>query len=90
MLFGLYDHQDGVTGDLLCKFVTFGNVAWLSSCASVYTLVVIAWERYNAIINPFQSRNPKRYLKHAIVGGWVAGVLICLPETVALSYMFPK
>jgi len=83
---GLYDHPSGLVGDLLCKFLTYGIMAWLPSCASVYTLLAIAWERYNAIMKPLKRRLSKKKIRYAIVLSWVLGFFICLPETVAIAY----
>ena len=47
-----FTHPDGMTGKVLCLLVTGGNLAWVGSGASVFTLVVIAIERYHAVINP--------------------------------------
>lgn len=45
-------HPDGVTGTVLCKLLTDGNVAVVGGSSSVVTLVVIAVERYYAIMYP--------------------------------------
>ena len=51
-----FTHPDGVTGTVLCQFVTGGNLAWLASGASVFTLVAIAIERYFAVIYPYGNK----------------------------------
>lgn len=45
-------HPDGMTGLVLCKLLTGGNVAWVGAVASVIFLVVIALERYFAVMYP--------------------------------------
>ena len=45
-------HPDGMTGFVLCKLLTGGNVAWVGAVASAVFLVVIAVERYFAVIYP--------------------------------------
>ena len=58
-------HPDGVTGSVLCKLLTGGNVAWVAGISSVVTLVAIAVERYYTVMYPVdQSRKlTKRKLK---------------------------
>ena len=48
-------HPDGVTGTVLCKVLTGGNLAWVAGTSSVVTLVAIAAERYYAVIYPIGS-----------------------------------
>ena len=38
-------HPDGVTGSVLCKFLTDGNIAWVGAAFSILTLVAISVER---------------------------------------------
>ena len=47
-----FTHPDGMTGTVLCKLVTGGNLAWIGSGTSVFTLVAIAIERYYTVIYP--------------------------------------
>ena len=46
------NHPDGVTGTVLCKLLTDGNVAWTGSASSFVTLAAIAIERYYAVMYP--------------------------------------
>ena len=52
----LFTHPDGVTGTVLCRLLTGSNVAWVGAATSVFTLVVIAIERYSAVLDPFGKR----------------------------------
>lgn len=45
-------YPDGMTGLVLCKLLTGGNVAWVGAVASAIFLVVIAFERYYAVMYP--------------------------------------
>ena len=45
-------HPDGMTGLVLCKLLTGGNVAWVGAVASAVFLVAIAFERYYAVMYP--------------------------------------
>ena len=49
-------HPDGVAGNILRRLLTGGNFAWVGACASVFTLVTIATERYFAVIYPFENK----------------------------------
>ena len=56
ILIRLYNHPDGKVGTILCKLLTGGTFGWIGSCASVFTLVAIAIERYYAVIRPLGNR----------------------------------
>ena len=84
-VYGFYDHPDGIAGDILCKFFSYGNLSWVGSGAGVFTLSAIAWERYNAIMKPL-SRFSLRKTKITIVLSWVFGVLVTFYETFVLVY----
>ena len=51
-----FTHPEGVSGTVLCKVVTGGDMAWVASCASVFTLVSIATERYYSIMYPLGNK----------------------------------
>lgn len=59
-MYRFYEHPDGVVGDILCKFFTYGNISWVGSGAGVFTLLAIAWERYNAIMKPLSRFSLKK------------------------------
>ena len=40
-----YQHPSGITGSLMCKFVTGGTMAWTAGAVSVFNLVAISVER---------------------------------------------
>lgn len=73
-----YVHGSQLEGDLLCKFGAFDNIVWLASATNVCTLVVIAWERYNAIMKPHAPRFSNKKLKVAIGICWVASITVNL------------
>lgn len=60
-----FNHPAGVTGTVLCKLLTNGNVAWIGAACSIATLVAIAIERYYAVMYPYgnKGRLTKRKLK---------------------------
>ena len=65
-----FTHPDGVTGNVLCKLLTAGTWGWVGTSASVFSLVVIAIERYYAVLQPHgnKGRLSKRKMK---VGIWI-------------------
>ncbi|XP_078346934.1 pyroglutamylated RF-amide peptide receptor-like [Oculina patagonica] len=73
---------DGVAGTILCKFVIDGNVAWVGGHCSIITLVVIAIERYYAVMYPHGNKwkLTKRKLKVIIPGSWLFAVILNIPE----------
>lgn len=83
---GLYDHPTGPFGDFLCKFVTWGNMGWMIASASTYTLVAIAWERYNAIVHPLKRRFSKKQIRCIIMLCWFLACLVSLIEIITLVY----
>lgn len=58
------NHPEGVGGTVLCKSLTAGILAWVGGISSMVTLVVIAFERYFAVMYPHNNRRlTKRKLK---------------------------
>ena len=49
-------HPGGRAGTILCKLVTAGVLAWVGGISSMVTLVVIAFERYYAVVHPYGNR----------------------------------
>ena len=52
----MFTHPGGLAGKVLCSLLTGSNVAWVGGAASVFTLVVIAIERYSAVMDPFGNK----------------------------------
>jgi len=48
---------DGVTGTVLCKFLTTGTMAWLGAASSILTLSLVAIERYYAVVYPLSNKD---------------------------------
>ena len=81
-------HPGPPMGDYLCKAGTGGNVSWIGSAASVFTLVLIAFERYNSIMFP-QSHNGRlttRKAKFGILLSWLVAVASEIPPIVVMRY----
>jgi len=52
----LDNHPGSVGGTVLCKMLTGGILAWVGGLSAMVTLVVIAFERYYAVIYPYSNR----------------------------------
>ena len=63
-----FTHSDGAVGKALCRLLTGGTLGWLGGVSSAFTLVVIAVERYFAVMYPHgnKGRLTKRKLKASI------------------------
>ncbi|KAK2565095.1 QRFP-like peptide receptor [Acropora cervicornis] len=84
----MFTHPGGLAGNVLCKLLTGSNVAWVGGAASVFTLVVIAIERYSAVMDPFgnKGRLTKRRLKVIIPVSWLFGLVINVPGFVVKNF----
>ena len=82
------EQSSGVTGDLLCKFITGGVMGWAAASASSFLLVVIAFERYSATTHPLLSlsRGRSSWLVPIL---WIVAVLLNIPSLV-LSVFDPE
>ena len=63
-----FTHPDGAAGKALCRLLTGGTLGWLGGASSAFTLVVIAVERYFAVMYPLgnKGRLTKRKLQVSI------------------------
>ena len=50
------NHPGGKGGTVMCKFLTAGILAWIGGFSSMVTLVVIAFERYFAVMYPYNNQ----------------------------------
>ncbi|CAH3137640.1 unnamed protein product [Pocillopora meandrina] len=81
-------HPDGVTGSVLCKLATGGNLTWIFGVSSAVILVVIAVERYYSVVYP-QVPNRKltmRKVKITVLGSWIFSVIFNLPLLLVGTY----
>lgn len=81
-------HPGSPFGDYLCKVATGGNMTWIGSAASVFTLVSIAFERYYSIMFPHshQGKLTPRKAKLGILASWLVAVASEIPPIVIMKY----
>ena len=79
------EQPSGLTGDLLCKFITGGEFGWVAGSASSFLLVAIAFERYNATVHPLEqlSRGRPLWLVPIL---WMLAILLNVPSIVVSAY----
>ena len=67
--FPFIGHPDGVIGQIVCKVVTGGSVAWVGGFSSILTLLIIAIERYYAVMYPYGNKGTltNRKLKVSLI-----------------------
>lgn len=81
-------HPGGNLGDYMCKFVTKHHLAGITLLTSGFTLTLISFERYNALLRPMNLslRLTKGGVARAIVVMWVLGFMFVLPLFVKERY----
>ena len=83
-----YKHPRGLTGDYLCKLLTGGNLMWTGGLVSVVSLIAIAFERYFAVLYPYDEKRriSKAKLRFIIPACWLFSFLWNLPLFVLVKY----
>ncbi|KAL9957376.1 hypothetical protein ACROYT_G039007 [Oculina patagonica] len=86
--FSFIHHPDGVIGQVVCKVVVGGSVAWIGGVSSILTLFAIAIERYYAVMYPHGNKGKltKRKLKVIIPGVWICSLILNIPHFLALKF----
>lgn len=80
---------DGVVGTVLCMFFVGFNVPLTATVVSVFTLTILAIERYNAVARPLRMLQLTREtVRYAIIGTWMASVALNTPLFVYTNYKF--
>ena len=76
-----FQHPNGTAGDYMCMFITGGNFIWVGQAASTFSLVVVAVERYYAVVQPLsdRSRLTIRRLIAMVTAGWIYALFFDLP-----------
>lgn len=86
--FDLIDkHPSGEKGIWLCKVLTTNNMAGITLAVSVYTLTLLAVERYNSIVQPFKApRIHENNVVHALAATWVIASVLQIPAFVETTF----
>ena len=85
-----FTHPSGSVGVFFCKCITYGSLGWVTSAAGIYTLVAIAWERYNAITKPLAPRFSNKKVLFTVMVSWLVGIVIWLPTGIADVWYQPE
>ncbi|ESO97830.1 hypothetical protein LOTGIDRAFT_152934 [Lottia gigantea] len=79
------DVSDGwILGGFLCKFNACLQVT--AMCSSTFTLLVIAGDRFFAIIYPLKSRVTQRKVSIMVTGVWLAAIAVGLAPLFTYTY----
>ena len=80
---------DGAVGTVLCIFFVGFNVPLTATVVSVFTLTILAIERYNAIARPLRMLQVTgEMVRYAIISTWMASVTLNTPLFVYTNYKF--
>ncbi|XP_078346309.1 QRFP-like peptide receptor [Oculina patagonica] len=84
----LFQHPGPPLGDFLCKMATGGSLSWIGTAAAVFTLVLIAFERYYSILFPHSNKRrltPQK-AKLGILASWLVAIVSEIPPIVVMKY----
>ncbi|XP_022805054.1 neuropeptide FF receptor 2-like [Stylophora pistillata] len=83
-----FTHPDGVIGDVFCRLLTGGNLAWVGGACSVFTLVAIAIERFYAVmyLHGNKGKLTTKKIKVLIPCSWIFGVIMNTPEFLVKNF----
>ena len=81
-------HVSGKTADYICKFFTGYSVTCLTVSVTYLSLVVLAVERFHAIVKPFHSTLTltNNHIRHVIGFVWITAVVLSLPGFILSEY----
>lgn len=68
-------HPDGIAGKILCQVRT-ETVAWIAAYSSIFSLLVIAFERYYAVTYPYEHKGKLTKRKLKVCHQWANTKLI--------------
>ncbi|RWS26924.1 tachykinin-like peptides receptor 99D [Leptotrombidium deliense] len=78
--------QKWVLPDFMCPFCP--TIQVISLNVSIFTLVVLSWDRYQAVIYPLKPKTSKKRVKCLLVIIWVFSTLLAIPTTIAFRVEF--
>ena len=75
-------------GDIVCKVFAGNAVLSVTVLESIFTLTVVAVERYVSLVKPFNTsaRLKKENVGYAIATTWILASIICLPGFLSNNY----
>ena len=76
-------------GDFICKVFAGNAILSITVLESIFTLVVVAVERYFSLVKPFHTnaRLRKENVCYAIAATWILALLVCLPGILSNNYI---
>lgn len=88
VLSSLKNHPGNTFGVLLCKFLTVGNIPSVCLAVSILTLTLMAYERYNAIVQPMRAKRrlTKENVVFCICFMWITGFAFILPSFISTKH----
>ena len=84
----VFDHPGGEKGDVMCKLVTGYLIPFWLCDVSIYTLVIISFERYAAICKPFQAIRlgiPRKTYFY-IAAAYLSAFIVNIPTIVGIHW----
>ena len=83
-----FHHPTGMEGDFLCKFLSGGVLLWVGGAASVFSLLLIAIDRFCAVVYPHQveRRISTAKLPFLLTSCWMFTTLLNLPLFLVMRY----
>ena len=83
-----FSHPTGTKGTILCKLFTGYLLPFWFGSVSVYTLVIISFERYTAISKPFvaMTKSVSKVTALYIGSAWLIGLVLQLTTIVGVGY----
>ena len=84
----MFTHPKRLAGDFLCKFITGGNISWMGGVASVFSVVAISFDRYQAVTKPTIQRSKFSLfnVKAIVACCWIFSVAFNLPLFFVMFY----
>ena len=81
LLSDIVDLSPGNTADILCKALLLGNLGWVGAISSIFSLVLIAVERFYVVAKPLNSlcRITTKRLRIFITVCWIIAAVFCTP-----------
>ncbi|EDO41438.1 predicted protein [Nematostella vectensis] len=74
-------HPHGALGNALCVFYTGNAIITIPCAATIFTLVVLAVERYNALVNALRRwRLTPETCPYVLIAIWVLALAISIPD----------